>query len=465
MSSLVSRSHRPIWPGNGRAAGAMTADGPRALAWPRWFGPASALVAVLAYAGTPATVLLALVIVIAAAACRDPWQFLVTLLLGSLTLATASREVTTLFGQPFLLRFFLAGLLVVMTIQPSGARTAPLGLMRVFRPLLAFFLVAAVGIAWNDVPRVAVEGFLGATLILGVPFSAARYRWRDSQALLSDLAVLHRFLWLLTVLGISIAAADGFGGRATGIHLNPNTYAYVCVLGFGLDLGLRTHLSRRWRGVSAPLFVLGVLASGSRGALLGVLLAASYLLFRLRGRERSVRITVALLLGLSVLLVAPLPPPFSLQNVIERTFGGDELDLSGRQQNWDNMVLLFQQRPVLGHGLRTTNERLTSASSAGLIEGGGGHSSYLQMLVETGILGTALLFGSVVLVLRRPVPNDAGLLPAWTAASGVVIAGLGHMTGESFVLGVGGPFPLVFWTSVVALSCAGSNSRRLSRVP
>jgi O-antigen ligase len=433
--------------------------------WPFWFGPASGMVVVAAIAGAGRATLFLLIGVTALAATRDLWQAGLTFLLGSLTLATASRDLFDQLSQPFLLRFILAsGLLgLTLTLYPQ-VRRVPRAVARYTAVLGIFFGVATVGIIFTAFPRTAIEGVLGAAAILSIPLVATRGRWRRRGLLITDLATMHRFLWLATIVGLGLAVSAGFSGRAAGLHFNPNTYAFMCLLGFGLDLGLRKRLPWWALPVTAPCFVAGVLASGSRGALLGILIAPAYLLLRRRGRERSARIAAAMLVGFCVLLVAPLPGTFGLRDVIDRTFGGDEVDLSGRQQGWENMLVLARQRPLLGHGLRTTTQALGGAREVGDVGTlGGGHSSYLQIIVETGIAGAVPLFGAILLALAMPAPSDRDALTAWVAASGVVVAGLGHMIGESFVLGVGSPFPLVFWTCVTVLVFVGASSGRTRR--
>lgn len=435
--------------------------------WPFWFGPASGIVVVTALTGADGATLFLLIGVTALAATRDLWQVGLTLLLGSLALATASRDVLDQLRQPFLLRFFLAsGLVVLALIVYPRVRSVPRAINRFAAVLSVFFAAASVGVIYTAFPRTAVEGVLGAAVILSIPLVATRGRWQRRGLLISDLATLYRFLWLATIVGLGLAVSAGFSGRAAGLHFNPNTYAFMCLLGFGLDLGLRKRLPWWALPVTTPCFVAGVLASGSRGALLGILIAPAYLLLRRRGRERSARIAAAMLVGFSVLLVAPLPGTFGLGDVIDRTFGGDEVDLSGRQQGWDNMLVLARQRPLLGHGFRTTDQALGEARDVGDVRTrGGGHSSYLQIIVETGVAGALPLFGAIVLALSRPAPSDGDALTAWVAASGVVVAGLGHMIGESFVLGVGSPFPLVFWTCVTVLVFVGTSSGRTRRAP
>jgi O-antigen ligase len=450
----MGSSTRPVpTPGSAPARGPARRLTP---AWQAWFAPASLVLGAAAFAGAEPFTLLALITIVAAAASRDLWQVGLALLLASLTLATATVALRQEFNLPFLLRFILASALIAYTVTAHRGRRLPPAVSRHVRILGLFFVAVSIGAFLSRFQVTAVEGVAGTAAVLGIPVAAARGRWRRPEALVADLGAMHRFLWLVTVVGVSLAAAGGFDGRATGIHANPNTFAFMCLLGFGLDLGLRKHLPFYMVLVTAPIFLIGVVATGSRGALLGVLVAPAYLLLRRRGRQRSARIAAGMLLGFAFLLAVPLPGTFDLQDVLDRTFGGERVDLSGRQEAWDNMLVLYRSEPVFGHGLRSTNLALGAAREVGDVEDGlGGHSSYLAVLAETGLTGAIPLFGAILLALLLPAPRDPNALTAWVAASGVVVAGLGHMIGESFVLGVGSPFPLVFWTGVTVLTLVG----------
>ncbi len=427
---------------------------------PRWFPVALAAVVALGLLGLDPGILFLVAISAALLTSRDLWQALLIVLLVSLTVATARSDVIG-FDLPFLLRFVLVTTLLVVTLLNHGVGGRnPRALVRLQATLLLFLAVAAFASFSSVSLAESVQGHLASTVTLAIPAVAATSRWRDRATLLGDLAIIYRYLLLIAALGLGLAAASGFSGRAAGIHANPNTYAFMCVLAFGLDLGLRTMLPRPVRLVVTPAIVLGVVASGSRGALLGVVLATAYLVLRRSSRSGGRRVGLILLTGGAILLAFPVAGPLDVRTVYERTFGEDEIDLSGRQEAWENMLNLSAERPVLGHGLRVTGTLLRERFAAGALDTRlGGHSGYLTVLVETGWAGTVILFSAVaVALLGRPRrPEDEAL---WTAASGTVVAGLGHMTAESFVLGVGSPFPIVFWSAVTVVALVSTTQRQ-----
>jgi len=427
---------------------------------PGWFTGAAASVAALAAGGVQFRWLLVISMLLVLATCRDLWQVVLVLLLTSLTIATANSDAIGI-SQPFLLRFVLASVLALLTLLLHPIRDRLPDRVRLHAQGLTLFLVAAsIGTATAVLFRPALEGLAATAVTLGIPVLAAAARWRRTERLLDDLSLIYRFLMLIVLIGLAIAASVGFSGRASGLHANPNTYAFMAVLAYGLDLGLRSRMPRPIALFTLPALVLAVGASGSRGALLGVLIAPAYLLLRRRARGRAARVAVTLLLGTAFLVAFPIEGPLDVRAVYERTFGSEEIDLSGRQGAWDNMLLLSSERPILGHGLRTTSELIGERrGTAEFTSELGGHSSYLTVLAETGWIGAILLFGTAVLALFAPAPRGRDETAAWIAASGVVVAGAGHMIGESFVLGVGSPFPIVFWSAATTLALLGSRRR------
>jgi O-antigen ligase len=430
---------------------------------PGWFLAAVVATAGLGFTGGATGPLLLVALGVAGLTCRDLWQGLLLLLLLSLTVATSRPDVIG-FELPFLLRFVLVSILLLVTLLRHGVgRRLPVRLRRFRGALVLFLIVAAVGSLFSVALTESGPGYLGTAVTLAVPVIAAAGRWRDRETLGSDLALIYRYLLVVTAIGLGIAAATGFSGRALGIHANANTYAFMCLLAFGLDLGFRGMIPRITRTLVTLALLLGVVASGSRGALLGVVLAAAYLVARQASRSRGQRVALILLAGLAILLAFPVAGPLDVRAVYERTFGAEEVDLSGRQVAWENMLRLSAERPFFGHGLRASGTLLGDRFATGAFDSRlGGHSGYLTVLVEVGWIGAILLLAAVALALagHPRVPEEE---PLWTAASGVVVAGLGHMTAESFVLGVGNPFPIVFWSAVTVVALLSTTRRPTGR--
>jgi O-antigen ligase len=284
------------------------------------------------------------------------------------------------------LRFVIVSVLLLITLVRHGfGRRNPRTLVRLQATLLLFLVIAAFGSFSSVSLGESVPGHLASAVTLAVPAVAATSRWRDRATLLGDLSLIYRYLLLIAAIGLGFAAAAGFSGRAAGIHANPNTYAFMCVLAFGLDLGLRTMLPRPVRLVVTPALVLGVVGLGQPWRAPRRHAATAYLVLRRSSRSSGRRVALILLSGGAILLAFPVAGPLDVRTVYERTFGEDEIDLSGRQLAWENMLRLSAERPVFGHGLRVTGTLLGQRFATGpSTPRGGGHSGYLTVLVETG---------------------------------------------------------------------------------
>lgn len=431
-----------------------------ALPYRWWFLAGSAGIAALAFGGTSPTTIFILALLLLLSAATDLWQFLLTGTLGALVLATTGRRgVPIELEQPFLLRFVLITGLVALLLLRHPPSFAGRHVARTQTLILCFLAWAGLSAALSEFLTVAAQAVLAAGMTIAIPAIAVRGRWRDRVFLLGDLFVIHRVLWLLAAITLALAAASGFSSRAMGIHDSANTVGYLSALGFGLGLGLRLRLSPMLGWMTLLTFVLAAMASGSRGAIVGIALSQGYLLLRLRHRMRRRVATVlgSLLFIFAVVLSTPSDGRLDLAATYIRTFEGEELNLAGRQSRWQDLTTLIAVRPVLGHGLGASQDALGITQRQGLTSSPGAHNSYLTVAAETGTVGAFLLFGTVALQLRRraPLDVDGENAAAWLACSGLVVAGLGHMIGESFILGVGSPFPLIFWTGVVVLSAVG----------
>jgi len=97
--------------------------------------------------------------------------------------------------------------------------------------------------------------------------------------------------------------------------------------------------------------------------------------------------TVLLGVGFYLLII-----PRTQSNIIQEYFVRNALvGLDYRLDFWSYLLGLIVDRPVLGYGLRTAEHMFGRYS----------HSSYLDVLFETGLIGFALWLGFAMVVLKR----------------------------------------------------------------
>ena len=220
-------------------------------------------------------------------------------------------------------------------------------------------------------------------------------------------------------------------------------------LAFGLTGGRRSKLMWLW----CLAAVVAVVVSESRTALLA--LAIGGLLVAVRGVRdlRNSRLSgLALLLVLAVLVVLVVGPsilPGPLAAAFER-IGGDEggSTFNRREDLWAGALVAWRASPLLGYGYGQGNATLISFAEAGYfkIEAESVHQSYLQWLLEVGLIGVpglVLLVGlAVVNGLRVPRTRLAAGLQ-WASLSGLIA-----MATESLIFGTGTPYPWLLWIAV-----------------
>ncbi|HKQ01820.1 MAG TPA: O-antigen ligase family protein [Actinomycetes bacterium] len=232
---------------------------------------------------------------------------------------------------------------------------------------LYWFLVALVAVVWAEVllvPSLAVQPLLN---------EAAPVPW-NIQGVYPSIASNGVGTLGVTLTIWSLARARPGGG---GRPLRP-------VLAYGLAaVGVVTLFASQYRTG------YGALAVG-----VGVLLA-------LRNRRM---LLVAILLGAAVWLAFLGPEllkqaePFLLRGQTTEEARG----LTSRVEWWEASIPVWQKSPLVGRGL-LTGTRFEVLARLGLRDTGGIHSTWVEVLVGTGLIGLGLLLASVAVSVRRAV--------------------------------------------------------------
>lgn len=318
-----------------------------------------------------------------------------------------------------LLAVAVAGTIAVPTLRRReldvsgyGGVLAGLGLMAAGGLLAAAVATASVA------SLVATVSFVAATVgsvLAWLLWAPSRIQLRWFCALWLGAAVVSS-LWAL--------GADGtVAGRHLGLASHPNSLGLVCVLGTGLALGLAfdggNRLNRYVAGAACLALLGGLLSSGSRAALLGLVSAVpAVAVLSSRRRVALASAVVAAAVGAAVLVGVLVTPT---QGQVGR-FTGDistaESD-ARRLEQLDRGLDRVAENPVTGAGFEFAGEV---------------HSIYLQSLVAAGPLGlVGLLVAScsVLVTARRrlaaepeTVGGDRGLLAGMAGGYvGYLVAG------------------------------------------
>lgn len=354
-------------------------------------------------------------------------------------------EITLANMLDWLVAFALGALLVVMTDQLGGARaeTQLLGvwLTALLLVIYAFWVMVAEGgkgvaidrrvlyfipflvfslLSWLFISPVAWAARSEAVLIL----QAFIVVWVVAHGLRTRNHVWFLFLLLggVALVGVimaftqyfrasgmlpklfnplefqfyALSGHDRYLGQATGTLAAPGSFAGLLLLTLfpAMIFAFSRHLSgiiRIFIAYLALMYLIGLLMTLSRGALLVLLPGFFFLPYMLRLGLRGKVITwvsLAVLLAASVGFIVAYSERFSTRwrQLFEPTGEGSRL------QVWESAWQLFRDHPVIGRGLGSFRYSFDLYRPAGFnADAAFVQNEYLQGLAEWGLLGTLLL--------------------------------------------------------------------------
>lgn len=299
---------------------------------------------------------------------------------------------------PFVFALFIAVLLesVAFAAFYSGARLAWASLARV----LLFAIGPYVFVYTLSIPSsIKEDNFRPVRLLFRMAILAAVFACIDFYFQLPAPAGYEpQFVWL----------DDLVMRRAQGLFYEASTLGNFCVFFLVMILAaLQTRREdrpfRRWElGAGGIVFALALLFSYSRGSLLNLLCAGVAMVLVRRAKLRWIMVPV-LCIASAAASIYVLSPSFAERywSRLQASFldfnsaPGDVL--SGRLSNWAALTQFAQENPwqvVLGLGYKTLpySEHVGQAIIA--------DNTYLDLLIETGIIGLSVFVALNVCILR-----------------------------------------------------------------
>lgn len=398
----------------------------------------------------------------------DGWQrlYVTTIFL----LACATSSYSQIAGLAYYPRYAAALALAAWTWRMHANGSQPLKTLPKRIRILIQGLWLAVGLAalstiWSfDRIGTALQSVALAALAATL-HGLATSRWTSPAQIANDMAapsVLLAVIFSAGLVGdvVGLQGTRAYGGRFQGLFDNPNTLAMTAALVLLILWGL-------WRSSGKAAYLLfafptaaSLLLSESRTAAVAVAVAAAWALMR-QGPSRAIpKLIIGACVLLTVYLAVAIMNPDSLSVVLGVTDrfaaneGGDLLNT--RTDAWQDAVALWGQQPLVGQGYAAGPSLFETLRTSGALAFGRDvvHNSYLQWLMELGILGLiplTLLVGACVVASVRTVVGPLGRGFASATTAGLLI----QMT-ESSMFGTGQVYPFVFWFAVLgALALKG----------
>jgi putative inorganic carbon (HCO3(-)) transporter len=330
-----------------------------------------------------------------------------------------------------------AGFLVALRRMALGE--APLGWAW---PLgfAAAFLISAVAATPSAIdPALALRrdasllyGFTFATVVL-----AACSDLSDVRRVLGGFLAGANILTLQGLAGIEELRARFEGGevtgRAVGAFSSPNEFGSFCALAVLVGVGIAAS-SRSWRGrilslLGVALPFLGLALSLSRGAWLGGLVGATFLVLAVPGiRLRAASMAIPIVLG-SVLVFVLRPTSPEVQVIGQRIQSLTSLAANpydDRLEIWDEGLRQVRADPWTGHGpgnFPLASRRLTAGVFT--ISAIHAHNTFLTVAAEMGIPALMLFLAFLAALWLAGSRTARELLRRGRRGDAVLIAGLG----------------------------------------
>lgn len=245
---------------------------------------------------------------------------------------------------------------------------------------------------------------------------------------------------------------------------DPNDLALMLLFPVSFALGLAVTrgvpITSRLLGLtSGILSILSILATQSRGGLLGLAAVLAFLLHQ-RIRSKLVLAAIAVTAALALLAIAGI----SERTVIAGAGGNLDASAEGRLNAWQAAIQMALARPLTGVGVDIYSEVYFMYTDAWTGQALAAHSVWFQVLGETGFIGFTIFVCLIAVTIgdlsraRRSLDHvDAD--PWLRATAGALSAGLGGFIVSGTFLSQAYAWPLYI---LIAFSAALSRTSRSS---
>ncbi len=239
---------------------------------------------------------------------------------------------------------------------------------------------------------------------------------------------------------------QAMSGRSRGITGNPNSLGLEANISLAFVIYFFAKAKPKHKKYWIILMItnsISAILAGSRTGFVLLVLNFLYLFVGISQMRRKWLPVVIAALLLAVFFLLP-------NEVLMKVPGLDRLITQGtdRGELWKYAFSVFLQKPWLGHGYGAVN----TTTSIKVSEGMGYHSSYLTIMVETGIFGLAFVFAFVIPIIVKAVKK-------WLADRSremgtmlfLAIILLVSFYGESSMTSVGSTEGFLFWGTLIWL--------------
>ncbi|MFB3813625.1 MAG: O-antigen ligase family protein [Terriglobales bacterium] len=277
---------------------------------------------------------------------------------------TVPPFITTWPGRLFLLLFLWA---LTSFVANSLGGTMGQSAMMIYTSFLSFFLVTVIVVDSQQRLRWAVLSLIGAIVW------ASAYTIRE---------------WQLGGFGAARpgwVAGDANFFTAGALMVMPTMY-------FLAQAG-QAKWERRFCLAALGISLVAVVAAASRGGLLGLSVAYTYVFLR---SKQKLKLGLLVIPVLVFLLVAPSSP---IKRIVAPNYG-DKVSADSRLTLWSAGWKMIKRNPILGVGLGNFKYESSKEVSGGKMA----HNTYVEYAAELGVFGMMCFLGILISswrILRR----------------------------------------------------------------
>lgn len=331
----------------------------------------------------------------------------------------------------------LGGLLLLACVADVISRGESRRLPGVFLLPAAFVLWSLASITWSYAPGLSIGRSVTYVQLLVMAWVTWEYV-RTEQDLLATLqayVIGALFVAAVTIrefqtssLAISLVTSDV---RVAAFGANPNELALTMVTAIPLAMYLLRRKPTGWAAAVNLAYMatgtLAVILTASRTGAIALAIAAFGMLVMVRDARQGTKAMLVAGLLLIVVLFVSFVPDYTLERIASIGAKLQRMDFNNRSQNWQAGLTMLAERPLVGVGAGAFQ-----GATAHMIQvPRSSHSTWIGVLVETGIVGATLWFcfviASVLALRRSATPLRRALVAAIVPMMvGMLVTGWDH---------------------------------------
>jgi O-antigen ligase len=309
----------------------------------------------------------------------------------------------------FSLKIYMVFLAIFLCIHFKSFHFSPLYHYEFL--LFLFYFIYCLSVAFSQYPEESIRIILGVILVLGCYF-IMRFIMEQASILIIETSiatvgiVFNAISLLLYIIGLQVTGGSPSGveiisfgllvdrdyPRLIGLLDDPNIFIFFNTLFFSYYL---THLKGFKHSIGFALCVITSLLTFSRGGIVALIVVV-ILYMILASFSKKIKMMIVSLVCLAFLYAAGSFIQLDFNQIITSRITDFSTDGgSGRFELWSQALNYFMAHPLFGIGAFNFSEYYAFDHNEKLYV----HNTYLEILVESGIIGFLFYFSFLLMLV------------------------------------------------------------------